>query len=130
MLVANDMWMPVGEYSRMAKNTKNPRALRPAVLLGKSNLDPAETLYLGEWLDALGVRAAKVANETGINEGYLSQLIRRQKANPSKEKLRAIGQFLDIDWRLLYDPPPSAGLRSEMSKYSPALIERLTRPKR
>lgn len=89
--------------------------------------DDEDRLYLGEWLAALKVKPASVSKETGINEGYLSELIRRKKENPTRSILRRIGKFVGVEWHLFYEPPPPRSVLDQIKKYGPGVLERLER---
>jgi transcriptional regulator with XRE-family HTH domain len=102
---------------------KNPKAKQP--------VEPPEVdddkLYLGEWLKALGIRPAKVARETGINEGYLSSLISGRKRNPTRSILLRIAKSIGIEWHLLYEPPPPKAVIEQIKKYGTGVLQRLER---
>ncbi len=65
---------------------------------------------LREWLTALGVSQAKLAEDAHINEGYLSELVSGKKQNPSRDMQKRIGDALKIRPTLLWTLPPR-GLR-------------------
>lgn len=123
MLAANDMGIAAVDHGLMVKKAK-PRA--PVALPD----DDDDRLYLGEWFAALGVRPAKVAVETGINEGYLSQLISRKKNNPTRSILLRIGKAVGVDWYLFYEPPPPKGVIEQIKKYGAGVLQRLERGSR
>lgn len=85
----------------------------------------SSALFLGPWLLALGRKPREVANATGINEGYISQLINGKKENPSRDIRDEIADFLGIPGHYLERPPPEKEVVAEIRALDPALIERL-----
>jgi transcriptional regulator with XRE-family HTH domain len=108
------------EHAAMVKQAKTRAA-------PEDQPDDDDTLYLGVWLTALGVRPAKVARDTGINEGYISQLISGQKRNPTRSILLRIGKAIGIEWYLLYEPPPPKATLEQLRKYGSGVLQRLER---
>lgn len=82
-------------------------------------------LYIGQWIRALGARPVDIAKTTGINEGYLSELINGRKKNPSGHTLAVISDFLGIPMSYLYRPPPSQDVIESVSEMDPAVLSRL-----
>lgn len=121
MLVENDTLGRFGKYAVMGKDPEND--------VHDSELDE-DRLYIGEWLAAMGIKPARVSDETGINAGYLSHLISRKKDKPSRAILLKIGRFIGVDWHLLYEKPPTRATIDQVAKYGPGLLERLSKPKR
>lgn len=117
------MWTSGAHPSAMAKKPKIERDVFDAE-------DDDDRLYLGEWFSVLGFKAAKVARESGINEGYLSQLIGRKKTNPTRSTLKKIGKVVGVEWHLFYELPPPRSAIEHLHKYGPSLLERLGRGKR
>jgi len=68
---------------------------------------------------------AEVVRATGINEGYLSQLISGEKKNPSGRTLLLISGHLGIPMGLLYEPPPDREFIEKAGKIDPAILSRL-----
>lgn len=119
MLLANDMWNAGADHARMVKKPKAS---------GDEDDVPADEedrLYIGEWCAALRVKPSKIVRESGINFGYLSQLISGQKTNPTRSVLRRIGKELGVEWYLLYEPPPPKAVIDQLRKYSTGLLKRL-----
>jgi transcriptional regulator with XRE-family HTH domain len=85
----------------------------------------AHRLYLGEWLIALGVTAAECSKETGIGTPYLSLLIAGKRDNPSPAYRDKIADFLGIDWRQLYDPPPDREFLTKLRRLDSKTLNRL-----
>lgn len=112
----------MGDYCLMVKN---PRSRR--VTAASAGGEDEGLFYFGAWLDALGITAAKVAMATGINEGYLSQLASGKKSNPGIAIRKKIGAALDMDWKLLYEPPPNRASIDQLNKFGASVIERLSR---
>ena len=88
---------------------------------------PIKPLYLGAWIRKLGYRPAEVARGTGLNEGYLSQLISGKKTNPSRVALAAIAEFLDVHVAVFDSPPPDQPTLDTLSRLDPQLLARLMR---
>ena len=84
-----------------------------------------QRLFIGQWVRALGKRPVDVVRATGINEGYLSELIGGTKTNPSTALLRQIGDSLGIKWHYLYEPPPSKEFIRTATTLDPATLARL-----
>ena len=128
LLPGNDCGLAMGDYCLMVKNPRSRRVTAVASqAAGAASSEDEEPFYFGAWLEALGVKAAKVAVATGINEGYLSQLASGKKSNPGIAVRKKIGKALDMDWKLLYAPPPNRASLDELNKFGAALIERLSR---
>jgi hypothetical protein len=90
LLVANDMDAYLINYGGMAKTPK-----------------AAPRLYIGEWMDALGLRQVDVVRATGINGGYLNELISGNKKNPGYLMLSGIADALGVSVEALRRKPPS-----------------------
>lgn len=82
-------------------------------------------LFIGEWIRALGYRPVDVVRATGVNEGYLSELISGKKRNPSVSLLADIADFLGIPMGLLRRPPPDQEFIREAAAIDPAILSRL-----
>lgn len=119
------MWKTAGDNAEMVKKQRQSRS---AALIARDE-DEDEPLYVREWMRALGFRAAKIARSTGINEGYLSEIVNRKKRNPSRAVIKQIAAELGIDWKALYDPPPAEAQIQQLQKLSPETLERLRRRK-
>lgn len=87
--------------------------------------EPQPKLFIGEWIHALGMRPRDVARGAGVNEGYLSQLISGQKIKATPGYVRKMANFLGIDWRDMYDPPPSREALRAAATINPATLARL-----
>lgn len=66
-------------------------------------------LYIGEWMVALGIRQVDVVRQTGINGGYLNELISGSKKNPGFLMLSGIAEALGVPVDALRKKPPSPG---------------------
>lgn len=86
---------------------------------------PLQTLYLGQWLHALGKRPVDVVRGTGINEGYISELISGKKKNPSTKYSFLIATFLGLKVDDLYKPPPDREFIKRAKAMDPDLLARL-----
>lgn len=72
-----------------------------------------ERLYIGEWIEFLGTKKQhEIAAEVKITEGYLTQLISREKVNPAHWIVKRIAGALGIGMGALYLPPPSREMRA------------------
>ena len=74
---------------------------------------PAVGRQVKRWRHERGLTLAQVAERSGLNVGYLSQ-IENDKASPSLESLAALAAALDvpITWFLLDDSPPPRVVRA------------------
>lgn len=64
-------------------------------------------LYIGPWIVFMGKTQAEVSRESGVNEGYLSQLISEKYAkDPRLSMLDALADAIGIETRALFAPPP------------------------
>ena len=82
-------------------------------------------LYIGQWIRALGKRPVDVVRATGINEGYMSELISGGKKNPSGLVLVQIAEYLGIPLSYFYRPPPAQEVLDQVSEIDPAILSRL-----
>jgi transcriptional regulator with XRE-family HTH domain len=82
-------------------------------------------LFIGEWFDALGMKPADCARETGIGAPYLSLLIAHKRENPSPQMRDQIADFLGIHWTKLYEPPPDAEFLAKLRTIDPKTLNRL-----
>lgn len=83
------------------------------------------TLYIGQWIRALGKTPGEVAEAANVNEGYLSQLISRKKRNPSNAFLQAIADVLGIPREYFNRPPPPQTVLDQISGFDPDIVRRL-----
>jgi transcriptional regulator with XRE-family HTH domain len=94
LLAETDMRRQIDDHALMVKQKKGAPAIRPM------------DLHIGPWIAFLGRRASDVARKTGINEGYLSQLISGDKRNPSYDHVKRIADELRIPIDALRHKPP------------------------
>jgi transcriptional regulator with XRE-family HTH domain len=75
---------------------------------------PAVGAQVKHWRTERGMTLAKVAERTGLNIGYLSQ-IENDKASPSLACLASIGGALDVPiaWFFMGDAPPPVVVRAD-----------------
>lgn len=75
---------------------------------------PAVGAQVRRWRSERGLTLAGVADRTGLNVGYLSQ-IENDKASPSLTCLGAIGEALDVPlaWFFMGEPPAPRVVRAE-----------------
>lgn len=86
-------------------------------------------LHIGSWIRRLGATPATIARKTGLNEGYLSELVNGKKTNPSMVVGFIIADYLDIPVDYFRRPPPSTEVVQEAERLRPDVIARLRRPK-
>lgn len=86
-------------------------------------------LFVGEWIRALGFRQVEVVRGTGINEGYLSELISGGKRNPSFEVLNEIAEFLGIPVSYFNRAPPDREFIAEAAEIDPRVLAKLMSPR-
>ena len=111
-----DMTADSSNYRHMPKRPQKPaHAIRRQFRL----------LYVGQWIRALHKRPIDVVKATGINEGYLSELINGRKKNPSGHVLAAIAEYLEIPMSYFYKPPPAQEFLDQVSELDPAVLSKL-----
>ena len=93
----------------------------------KRTITADTSFYIGEWIRALGHRPVDIVRHTGINEGYLSELISGKKRNPSAATLIDIADFLGIPMSYLRQPPPDREFMQTAANMDPAVLNRLLR---
>lgn len=78
------------------------------------------------WRNERGLTLAKVAEQSGLNVGYLSQ-IENDKASPSLACLASIADALDVAaaWFLLEDPDPPTVVRASERPIAPSDLGRI-----
>lgn len=101
-----------------------------AAMVGRTRSRPPKRqaqrkLFLGPWIRALGRKQVEIVRKTGINEGYLSQLISGEKTNPSADVVMEIADFLGIPMQYLYRPPPDREFLAEASKLDMAVLQKI-----
>jgi transcriptional regulator with XRE-family HTH domain len=110
----------------MDRRPRNHAAMpRSARIARKRPPAPRKPLYIGQWIRALGFKQRDVVKATGINEGYLSELIKGDKDNPSATVLMQIAEFLEIPLGYLYRPPPDREFIEQAGQLDAATIARL-----
>lgn len=65
-----------------------------------------KTLYLGQWLVALGRSQADLAKAVGKGESYISLLCSGKRKSPGYQLLLDTSDFLGITVNDLFEPPP------------------------
>ncbi len=73
----------------------------------------------------MGFSPARVSRETGINEGYISQLISGEKSNPSYGILREIADHIGVPVAIFEKPPPDPKLTGELANLPPSVRDKL-----
>jgi hypothetical protein len=112
-----DMDNPFPDHRLMPVKSNRARPKRPP--------PPKMPLYVGQWLSALGIRPREVVKATGINEGYLSEIISGKKTGVGTAKVAQIAAVLGIPWQYLYRPPPDRKVIDEAISLDPAVLARL-----
>lgn len=74
--------------------------------MGKRAASIVPALRLGAWLEFFGLGPTKVAEETGVSQPYISNLVAGRKKDPSALKLLLISRFLGVTVNDLYEEPP------------------------
>lgn len=87
-------------------------------------------IYLAQWMDALGIIAAKLAVASGVSESYISQITKGDRANPSAKVRAALADGLEIPARFLFEPPPEGEEALNVDRYGMALLARLVKVRR
>jgi transcriptional regulator with XRE-family HTH domain len=111
-----DMAKQRDKHAPMARRIK-PFPVRPVKAF--------RPLYIGQWIRALGMTPAEVARGTGMNEGYLSQLISGDKKNPSGATLSLLAGHLGIPIDYLYRPTPDREFIEKAGQIDPSVLARL-----
>lgn len=82
-------------------------------------------LYIGEWIDALGLKQKEVADRAGIGKSYLNLICKRTRVNPSFAVLQAIADAVELTIEDLKTPPPPSNLIEEIHRIPAGQIARL-----
>jgi len=85
----------------------------------------ASPLYLGPWLNRLGVKPVELCRGTGLTDAYVSELISGKKNNPSFNAIRDIADFLGIGIDQLRRPPPPEDAIESVGSLPASVIDRL-----
>lgn len=91
--------------------------------MGKLPARQYKPLFLAEWIARLGHEQSVVVKQTGVSQGYISNLSGGRRANPSAHILREISEYLGISMNDLYLSPPPESDVAAMGRYSPAARE-------
>lgn len=86
-------------------------------------------LFVGEWVRALGIKQVEIVRATGINEGYLSELMNGRKKNPSFAILTQIAEFLGIPVSYFNRAPPDREFIAEAAELDPKVLAKLMLPR-
>lgn len=62
---------------------------------------------LAEFLRCHATTQAELAKQADLSPGYITDLLKGNKRNPTRTSIRRIAQALDIDWRALYIEVPA-----------------------
>jgi predicted XRE-type DNA-binding protein len=87
-------------------------------------------LYIGEWIEALGLTQKEVAKASGVKKSYLNLLCKRKRDNPSLNVLQSIAEAMGLTIQNLQTRPPEAASIETIRKIPSDLIERLRRQRR
>lgn len=122
------MWTETYQNAGMQKPRRPAPQYRPVL-----TEQAGETLFLREWLAALGLAQGKVADAAEVNTGYVSQLVNREKwpdEDPKVRTVRRLGDAMGVPWHLLYEmPPPDPVPMADLHRYPPDLLTRLSAAK-
>jgi transcriptional regulator with XRE-family HTH domain len=104
-------WLSVQQYAHELGDVNT--SFRRANMTTENRRRPAVGVQVRRWRTDRGMTLAKVAEKTGLNIGYLSQ-IENDKASPSLGCLASIGEALDVPiaWFLIDDVPPPTVVRA------------------
>lgn len=98
-------------------------------------------LFVSEWVaqwiaQRPGRQQTDLADEAGITDGYLSELMSGKKKNPSAHALYALSEAMGITINDFYQKPPTAAELERFRNLSPSdaamlsrLMEQAKRPK-
>lgn len=84
-------------------------------------------LYVGEWVAQSRRQQEDIAEEAGITDAYLSELMSGKKKNPSAHVLRSLSEVLGVTVNDFYRKPPSSAQLDRLKNLSPADAAMLTR---
>lgn len=88
---------------------------------------PPKPLFIGAWIRLFRLKQVEVATKAGINEGYLSELIKgTNKVNPSYAVLSAIATAIGIPVDYLEKAPPDKQFIATVSGIDPEVLRRIT----
>lgn len=122
------MWIEAVHNGGMSKSARPVPKYAP-----RKSAPHGETLYLREWLKALGLAQGRIADAAEVNTGYVSQLVNREKypdEDPKVRTVRRLGDAMGVPWTLLYELPPGDSLPlSEIHRYPDELLRRLSAAK-
>lgn len=99
------------------------RAHNPAMARERTVIEPK--LYIGEWIQVLGLKQKDVAKKAGIGKSYLNLICKRNRDNPTLEVLQNIAKAMDLTIKDLQGPPPDARLIDAVNNIPPGQLDRL-----
>lgn len=82
-------------------------------------------LFIGEWIEALGLKQKDIAKASGVKKSYLNLLCKRKRDNPSLDILIAIANAMNLTIKDLQTCPPPAASIEAIRDIPSALIERI-----
>lgn len=82
-------------------------------------------LFIGEWIEVLGLKQNDIAKSSGIKKSYLNLLCKRKRDNPSLNVLSAIADAMGLTIKDLQTRPPAAASIETIREIPSALIERI-----
>ncbi len=107
---------------RIAKGLATPPAERA------EPQEPPE-LFLGEWLDRLGLQQKEVAQAAGITPAYLNNLVNpaklKQRKNPRIAVMLRISAAIGVSINDLYKRPPTRAEADRLRQFQPSTIDAL-----
>lgn len=90
---------------------------------------PPPPLYLGGWLDRLGLKQNAVAVAAQIGKAYMSQLCSGKRDDPKAAVLYRISEAIGVVMNDLYKPPPPRMDVARLRQYDPRTLDRLLEQK-
>lgn len=98
--------------------------------MGKTDDDIEYELYLGDWLDTLGMPVGEAAEVAKCDQSYISNMKGKRKANPSALILLRISIALGITVNDFYQKPPTVSETAAFDRLSPKAQQTILRSRR
>jgi transcriptional regulator with XRE-family HTH domain len=80
--------------------------------------EPPPNIYLGDWLELLGIGPSEAARIAGCSQSYISNISRGVKPNINVLFLLRISEAIGITVNDLYQRPPSHAQLEQVASYS------------
>lgn len=84
----------------------------------KKTPPPPRPIYLGEWLELLGIGPSEAAKLAGCTQSYISNMMRGVKPNVNVQILLRLSEKIGITINDFYQRPPSPTTADQMASYS------------